>query len=186
MYVFSIQVEHRIDIEQFDSDEVDDCNDGLNVALYVAQSRFKRNRQLMKEILSETAVPVDDNDNDNNNNNNNLDILRKQVDWLEQRQHQVEADVKRMEEAFSQKKRLFRDSFDAFNAELEVQRSKVVVDDAKYKEMVAKQVEALRAEQRPPPPLDGPMDWQVFLKGSKCTCKCKCGPCAANYQANAK
>ena len=95
-----------------------------------------------------------------------MGVLKRQVRNLTEHQQKLSAELTQIEDKYIQKKRKFLESSDAFNAELKKHCSKVV-DEKKYKEMVAEQVDKLRSEREeraragaptPPPPTPPPTD----------------------------
>jgi len=159
--------ERRIDIQPAEDDE--DLDDGLSVK-HVAHARFMRNHRLINEIFSETMVP----DVRSVVTTARMQVLKRQVQSLTMHQKKLEAELTTIEEKYDNKKRKFLESSEEFQEELKKHCVKAV-DEEKYKEMVADQLEKLRAERAeraragapsPPSPsaLTDPVDTRQVLQ----------------------
>lgn len=150
--------ERRIDIQPAEDEE--DPDDGLSVK-HVAHARFMRNHRLINEIFSETMVP----DVRSVVTTARMQVLKRQVQSLTMHQKKLEAELTTIEEKYDNKKRKFLESSEEFQEELKKHCVKAV-DEEKYQEMVAEQVEKLRTERAEraragaatPPSPSGPQD----------------------------
>lgn len=147
--------ERRIDIQPAEDEE--DPDDGLSVK-HVAHARFTRNHRLINEIFSETMVP----DVRSVVTTARMQVLKRQVQSLTMHQKKLEAELTQIEEKYHSKKRKFLESSDEFGKELK-KHCVTAVDDAKYKEMVAEQLEKITTEREeraragaPTPPSPAP------------------------------
>lgn len=159
--------ERRIDIQPAEDEE--DPDDGLSVK-HVAHARFTRNHRLINDIVSETMVP----DVRSVVTTNRIQVLKRQLNSLTSHHEKFEAELAQIEETYNAKKKKFLESSDEFNKELK-KHCVPAVDESKYKEMVAEQLEKLKNEREeraragaptppsPAPPTD-PADTRHVLK----------------------
>merc|ERR1711936_1342168 len=131
--------ERRIDIQPAEDEE--DPDDGLSVK-HMAHARFMRNHRLINEIFSETMVP----DVRSVVTTARMQVLRRQVQSLTMHQKKLEAELTTIEEKYEGKKRKFLESSEEFQTELQKHCVKAV-DEEKYQQMIAEQLEKLRAER---------------------------------------
>jgi len=131
--------ERRIDIQPAEDEE--DPDDGLSVK-HVAHARYMRNHRLINEIFSETMVP----DVRSVVTTARMQVLKRQVQSLTMHQKKLEAELTTIEEKYEGKKRKFMESSEEFQLELKKHCVKAV-DDEKYGELVAEQMEKLRTER---------------------------------------
>jgi len=131
--------ERRIDIQPAEDEE--DPDDGLSVK-HVAHARFMRNNRLIGEVFSEVMVP----DVRSVVTTARMQVLKRQVQSLTMHQKKLEAELTTIEEKYDAKKRKFMESSEEFQDELKKHCVKAV-DEEKYQEMVAEQLEKLRAER---------------------------------------
>jgi SWI/SNF-related matrix-associated actin-dependent regulator of chromatin subfamily E protein 1 len=131
--------ERRIDIQPAEDEE--DPDDGLSVK-HVAHARFMRNNRLIGEIFSENMVP----DVRSVVTTSRMQVLKRQVQSLTMHQKKLEAELTTIEEKYDSKKRKFLESSEEFQEELKKHCVKAV-DEEKYQDMVAEQLEKLRAER---------------------------------------
>ena len=131
--------ERRIDIQPAEDEE--DPDDGLSVK-HVAHARFMRNNRLIGEVFSEVMVP----DVRSVVTTSRMQVLKRQVQSLTMHQKKLEAELTTIGEKYDAKKRKFMDSSEEFQDELKKHCVKAV-DEEKYQEMVAEQLEKLRAER---------------------------------------
>ena len=108
----------------------------------MAHARFMRNHRLIGEIFSETMVP----DVRSDVTTGRMQVLRRQVQSLTMHQKKLEAELTTIEEKYDNKKIKFFESSEEFQEELKKNCMKAV-DEEKYQEMVAEQLEKLRAER---------------------------------------
>eukprot|EP00092_Neocalanus_flemingeri_P016968 GFUD01018353.1.p1 GENE.GFUD01018353.1~~GFUD01018353.1.p1 ORF type:complete len:638 (+),score=215.62 GFUD01018353.1:62-1915(+) len=131
--------ERRIDIQPAEDEE--DPDDGLSVK-HVAHARFMRNHRLINEIFGENMVP----DVRSVVTTGRMTVLKRQVQSLTMHQKKLEAELTTIEEKYDNKKRKFLESSEEFQEELKKHCVKAV-DEEKYQEMVAEQLEKLRTER---------------------------------------
>ena len=131
--------ERRIDIQPAEDEE--DPDDGLSVK-HVAHARFTRNHRLINDILSENMVP----DVRSVVTTARIQVLKRQLNSLTSHHEKFEAELAQIEETYNAKKKKFLESSEEFNKELR-KHCVQAVDETKYKEMVAEQLEKLRAER---------------------------------------
>lgn len=131
--------ERRIDIQPAEDEE--DPDDGLSVK-HVAHARFMRNHRLINDIFGETMVP----DVRSVVTSARMQVLRRQVQSLTMHQKKLEAELTTIEEKYEGKKRKFLESSEEFQLELK-KHCVAAVDDERYKEMVAEQLEKLKVER---------------------------------------
>jgi len=131
--------ERRIDIQPAEDEE--DPDDGLSVK-HVAHARWMRNHRLINEIFGETMVP----DVRSVVTTARMQVLKRQVQSLTMHQKKLEAELTTIEEKYVGKKRKFLESSDEFQLELK-KHCVAAVDDERYNEMVAEQLEKLKVER---------------------------------------
>jgi SWI/SNF-related matrix-associated actin-dependent regulator of chromatin subfamily E protein 1 len=159
--------ERRIDIQP--AEDEDDHDDGLSVK-HIAHSRFVRNHRLINDIFSESVVP----DVRTVVTTHRMEILKRQVESLTKHQKKLEEELTTIGEKYNQKKRKFVESSEDFHKDLKKHCGKVV-EEEKYEEMVAEQVDRIRQEREeraragaptppsPAPPPD-PADTRLVLQ----------------------
>ena len=131
--------ERRIDIQPAEDEE--DPDDGLSIK-HVAHARFTRNHRLINDILSETMVP----DVRSVVTTARIQVLKRQLNSLTSHHEKFEAELAQIEETYNSKKKKFMESSEEFSKELK-KHCVPAVDEAKYKEMVAEQLEKLKTER---------------------------------------
>merc|ERR1719154_984144 len=131
--------ERRIDIQPAEDEE--DPDDGLSVK-HVAHARFMRNNKLINEGFNENMLP----DVRSVVTVARMQVLKRQVQSLTMHQKKLEAELTTIEDKYDNKKRKFLESSEEFQEELKKHCVKAV-DEEKFKEMVAEQMEKLKAER---------------------------------------
>jgi len=131
--------DRRIDIQPAEDEE--DPDDGLSVK-HVAHARFMRNNKLINEVFNENMLP----DVRSVVTVARMQVLKRQVQSLTMHQKKLEAELTTIEDKYDNKKRKFLESSEEFQEELKKHCVKAV-DEEKFKEMVAEQLEKLKAER---------------------------------------